>query len=91
MSDIQWVRKEGDDVTHDHHFTTLTDGIGWWEARVVNGGCFDLTRYHNDPFGGGDDDNVDRIHICDLDDLIERLQALKVAAKSHFGEAWPDL
>jgi hypothetical protein len=31
---------------------------------------------------------TDYIHICDVNYLIERLQALVAVAQDHFGEDW---
>ena len=36
-----------------------------------------------------DDDNVDYMHVCDIDEMIERLTELREMARVHFGEHWP--
>jgi hypothetical protein len=69
----------------------LDDEEGWWSAIVKWDGCVDFYRYHNWPKGEtpeGREEVSDYIHICDVDDLIARLQALKEAAKTNF-DGWP--
>jgi hypothetical protein len=66
------------------HWLALHDPEGWWDATVKPDGCIDIHRYFNAP---GED--ADDLHICDLDGLIARLQALKLEAAKHFGPEWP--
>ena len=69
----------------------------WWRARVKWDGCVDLYDYANIPYDL-DPSRTDSaiagadcyIHICDVDRLIERLQALKALALAHFGKDWPN-
>ena len=70
----------------------------WWCADVRFDGCVTLFNAGNVPFGdayGHASDQRDHpacddsFHICDIDDLIARLQALKTAALEHFGPDWP--
>jgi hypothetical protein len=82
----EWqVSPEPDPVSE---WLSIEDPDGWWEARVRRDGCFELYRGFNEPHST-DGENWEQIHICDLDDLITRLQALKAMAQSHFGE-WPN-
>ena len=86
MSDIVWNAKEINEFV-----IQLDDPEGWYSARVKFDGCVDFMRYHNwpkDAAPAGREEDVDYIHICDVDDMIARLQAIKEAAKKHFKE-WP--
>jgi hypothetical protein len=78
--------------THEA-WLTLRDPEGWFTAGVKFDGCISFTRYFNIPEGSDDPradegDLVDTLHICDLDEMIERLHAIKAFARAHFGE-WP--
>ncbi len=57
------------------------DGIV--EAYVKWDGCVELSFT--------DRNNADKIHICDLDDFIVRLQKLRKLAEKHFAfeDGWP--
>lgn len=66
---------------------SLVDPEGWWKAGVKFDGCVHFTRHFNVPFTLGGED-TDYIHICDVDEMIAMLQALKAEAARHFGE-WP--
>ena len=90
-SDIQvpWVEDAENNFVDDIHglmHLAVKDPDGWWSAVVKDDGCVDLRRYFNEP-NDGDPDMTDYIHICDLDDFIERLQALKTFAEIRF-EVW---
>lgn len=50
-------------------------------AFVKWDGCLELTLVA--------DGEVNRIHICDLDNFIARLEEIKKLAKQHFGPTWP--
>jgi len=66
----------------------IKDPEGWYRAAVRYDGCIDLYRYFNTPVGldpENDREMTDDIHICDIDDFIARLQALKQEAHKHFG------
>jgi hypothetical protein len=69
----------------DSPFLWLEDPQGWWRAVVNDNGCVDFYRFHNEPLY---EDDADYIHICNVDDFIERLQSLKEVAKQHYGETW---
>ena len=73
------------------YFTDFRDPEGWYKAHVKRDGCVEFTRFFNVPAALDDfaPDTYDHIHICDLDDFIERLQALRAAAIEHYGDAWP--
>jgi len=70
----------------------IADPEGWWSAIVKWDGCIDLRRYINRSLHEPDrkPDDVDDLHICELDELIRRLEALRERARQHFGEGWPD-
>jgi hypothetical protein len=64
----------------------------WREASVKWDGCIQYNRFFNEP-GPSKGENShpqleDGMHICDIDEEIAWLQALKAAAIKHFGE-WP--
>jgi hypothetical protein len=69
----------------------LREPQGWYSAQLKLDGCVDFTRFFNVPDGmpDRDEDMGDTLHICDLDDLIDRLRALQEAARRHFGATWP--
>jgi hypothetical protein len=56
--------------------------VHMYRASVKSTGCIHF--YQDYPA----DDDGEYLHICDIDDLIERLQELKVRAELHFGEDW---
>lgn len=69
----------------------------WWHATVKWDGCIHLDHAGNFPFSKEDglsnekratEACDDYIHICDLDDYIKRLIALRDFAEKHFGEDW---
>ena len=73
------------------------DPEGWYKASVKWDGCIHFNRYHNIPYSS---DNVredpialtDYLHICDLDEHIERLVELRELAKKYYeehGRDWP--
>jgi len=67
------------------------DPEGWYRASVKLDGCIDMQRAYNVPFPRNDDedeDMADTMHICDIDEHIERLIALRDAAREHFGDEW---
>lgn len=91
MSDERplWVDEPGG--TKLDHWIDLRDPEGWYTASVRWDGCIQLYRYWNYPHEPGvdRDGDCDYSHICDIDDEISRLQALKAKAIEHFGEGWP--
>lgn len=79
----------------NEHVAEFRDPEGWFKATVRADGCIDLWHYHNVPLQSRTNDEAnenmeleDYLHLCDLDDLIARLQSLKARAAEHFGE-WP--
>lgn len=69
----------------------------WWKADIRWDGCIHFSHAGNAPFHPLYENREaahacdDYIHICDLDEMIARLQALKVAAQDHFGKDWPNI
>lgn len=63
------------------------NGTRWPPSMVVSWGgrgcCVHLHSYSNGAMPGdeGREDDVDYLHICDLDDFIEELQALRAAMR----------
>ena len=83
---IQWNK---DESRSDDSSLYLSDPEGWYKADVSLYGCVDLAKCSNEP-GFENEDMISYFHICDIDDMIERLQAIKVKAIEHFGEEWPE-
>jgi len=74
------------------HCLRIQDPDGWYTATIKWDGCIDFKRFHNYPYQKDQElvtgQYFDCVHICDIDDMIARLQAIKEIAKTHFGE-WP--
>ena len=72
------------------HWLELVDPGGWYHAVVKRDGCVHFRRYFNDPRDSADrnPDDEDYFHICDLDEEIARLQALRAKAIEFFGADW---
>lgn len=81
----------------EDHWLELRDPDGWWHADVRFDGCIHLYRAYNSPLKEDEttdqrptDDphyELDYLHICDLDETIERLKALKakiLIERPHF-------
>lgn len=68
------------------HWLEVDDGEGWWSAFVKWDGCLEVQRYFNQPWGDGDTDCS--LHICEIEDMIARLEMLRDMARRHFGEDW---
>lgn len=86
---MRWIAELGG--TDTPHWIDLVEVGGVVEghdlkASVKWDGCIHLTRIYN---GGIDAEDVDTIHICDLDTFIQELQALRDACEVHFGDPWP--
>lgn len=89
-------------ILEDHVIELRGDVSGrdyWLHARVKFDGCVHLHMAGNMPFskeyGFHDQERREHacdayIHICDLDDFIERLIKLREVAKKHFGKDWPE-
>lgn len=78
-----------DSAESNEWFMSLHDPDGWYEARVKYDGCFEFIRAHNHPLPELPEPTsqmIDQIHICDVDDLIARLQELKRLAYAKFGD-----
>lgn len=76
------------------HWLELSDEDGSYHASVKWDGCIHFDRYENipatiDPERKGPGCCDSYIHICNVDDMIARLQALKQEALLHFGDGWP--
>jgi hypothetical protein len=94
---LDWVDKPGG-IKESHWIDLISDvdedGLYWWKCYVTWDGCVQIDRAFNRPFGeeGRENDHMaleDGMHICDLDEFIERLMKLRDAAKAHFGQDWP--
>ena len=71
----------------------IKDPEGWYYAKVTWDGCIHFNRYFNAPKETQEKESEenrsdDYIHICSVDDMIQRLQALKIEAQKHFGDDW---
>lgn len=63
---------------------TRPDAFGEWQVDVYSAegdGCMDLYRRHD----GADGADEWQLHLCDLDEFIERLQNLRAAIKRELG------
>lgn len=56
-----------------------------WEANVKWDGCVELVRRHNIDSPNPGDGDSEWIHLCDLEETIKRLEALRDAAKAVLG------
>jgi len=65
------------------HWLCLKDPNEVWRADVRPDGCVEIREDYN-----ADPNDSDMLHICNLDDFIVRLVALRDEAKKHFGEDW---
>jgi len=66
-----WVLAEDGEATR-----RVVSPKGWWEATLRYDGCVQFRRYFNVPMA----EEVDDIHLCDLDETIKRLEALRAFA-----------
>jgi hypothetical protein len=75
------------------HWLKVDDGEGWWSAFVKWDGCLEITRYFNLPWGDESLPESERdastLHLCSIDDAIQRLELLRDMARRHFGAEWP--
>ena len=76
--------------THEY-WLEVKDPDGWYSASIKFDGCIHYHRYYNSPMDtpDRDEEDVDYIHICDIDGEIERLRSLKLMALGFFGSKWP--
>lgn len=85
--------KYGERFTPDG-YKTLVDFCDptdrYYRATVWHSGCIDLRCISNgcDWDGETAEEDCDYIHICEIDDMIGRLQALREEAIKHFGPDW---
>ncbi|ALS22200.1 hypothetical protein [Paenibacillus naphthalenovorans] len=61
------------------------------EAYIKWDGCIDFRQYSNGYSPDSEHskekaDNCDYIHICDIDKMIEKLQAIKKVAEEYFSK-----
>ncbi len=79
-----------DEPDYANYFLLLRDPNGWYEARVDWQGCTHFYHYTDKPYPEQTtaDDEVLYLHICDIDALIARLQAIKMFAETYFTD-WP--
>ena len=84
--DDRWKLAEKDEDAEGPYWATFTDSGKkddfWWSALVKWDGCIELTRRFN---SSDKDEMSDRIHLCDLDNVIEKLKDLRDAAKAVLG------
>lgn len=68
----------------------VKDPDDWYYATVRDDGCLEFMRFFNLPlsFEDRDPDDVDQVHICEIDEWIRRLEALKAVAVKYFGDKW---
>lgn len=62
------------------------------EVYIKWDGCIDFRQYSNgfspdDPDSKEKEDNCDYIHICDINEMIEKLQGIKRVAEEHFSKS----
>lgn len=87
---------QGGPADTNEYCLSVMDPNRWWKAVVKFDGCVHFNHAHNAAFKPDGSDNTenggdsDYSHICDLDDYIERLLALRDLALKHFGPDWPD-
>lgn len=83
------MRAHWDITTMEDDKLVLTDPDGWWRASIRPDGCMELDRYFNKPLttilAENEEADWDRMHVCDVDDLIERLTQLRGLMITHFG------
>lgn len=74
----------------EDHWLEIKDPEGWYYAVVKWDGCIHFNRYYNAPKDEQEKDSEDNdyLHICSVDDMVKRLQALKEEAVKHFGDGW---
>lgn len=89
MTKEHW--KQNPDKETTKYVLHLADPEKWWACTVKFDGCVDLTKYFNRPASEQtEEEDCDCMHICDIDEHIEMLKALKKKAIEHFGTQWPE-
>jgi hypothetical protein len=84
---------EIDEAKSADHWLELNDPKGWRSAIAKWDGCVHYYRYFNTPRGmdtKNDEEEGDYLHICNIDEEIARLQALKRIAANYFVERGKD-
>lgn len=78
------------EATTKPHWLELETDNQQRSAYVKQDGCIGYRRYFNGEIPSDDphEENVDNLHICDIDEEIEYLQNLKRIAVEFFGEDW---
>lgn len=73
-------------ITDDGEYVIYAeDPEGWYSARCKWDGCVDFSRYFNLPMHepSRNEDDEDSLHICELDDFITELTALRDLLKTR--------
>lgn len=65
------------------HGLELQDPDGWYEAVAKCDGCVHYTKYSNEPLSE-EESNQDYLHICDIQNEIDRLYSLLQVARKHY-------
>lgn len=83
--------------SHEHWMEIVDVQCGesvWWTAAVRFDGCIHLNCYGNIPYVKGEKRDSeacdDYIHICDLDQYIERLQEMREIAREYLGPRYKE-
>ena len=81
-----WKIAEKDDRAEGPYWVTFSDTGSRkqfiWEANVKWDGCVELVHRYN---MGDNPEDAGQIHLCDLDEMIARLQALREEARKVLG------
>lgn len=89
MDEPEWTVIPAD--THEA-WLELLDPEGMYRAGVRFDGCIHFWKAGDNTLTNApirNEDHADYIHICDVDEMIARLQSIKARAKAHFGDEWP--
>lgn len=79
--------------SHERTWAVFEWEDGYYRAEVKFDGCIEFYHSFNAPLSTDACESIlqrliDQIHICDIDDMIARLQGLKEAAIEFFGDDW---
>ena len=91
MKDTDW--KKQINGTYDEYWIDLLSEDQFYRACVKADGCIHFYqscngRFNEEGVHEPEKDTEDYIHICDVEQWIERLTSLRDWAKRHFGEEW---
>lgn len=76
------------ETTQDREYVrTVESPNGEWQATFRFDGCVDIHRAFNG-LTVEEDDDPDSMHICDLDEFIEKLTELREIARAKFPEEY---